>query len=139
MANTPRTDQTPPPAVADLLAWRDGNRVGLLWTAPPDAARYHIVWSDRPIVAQNSLDPGQRNWWAASAVGPTLAPQPGMAQTLFIDTQGAETVYVALFTFDSADNMSMMSNLVLAGDTPPAPIPTPTPGLFLPWVGNQQQ
>jgi len=62
-----------------------------------------------------------------------------MAQTLFIDTQGAETVYVALFTFDSADNMSMMSNLVLAGDTPPAPIPTPTPGLFLPWVGNQQQ
>lgn len=116
--NTARPDKTPPQPVANLQAVRiDAATVELRWTAPADAdaARYHIVWSDRPIVENHSLLKTERNWWAAHAVGPKLAPVAGQNQTLRIRTGTNEHVYTALFTFDNHDNMSVMSNVAHTG------------------------
>jgi hypothetical protein len=117
--NTVRADITPPPAVADLTAVASGAGVRLEWTAPADGTRYHIVWSTRPIT-EHSTDPGSTNWWAAEAVGPALAPIPGARQTWLLDTGSNWPIYAALFTFDSAENMSDMSNVARARLAAPA-------------------
>jgi hypothetical protein len=114
--NTVRDDTTPPVAINNLTATRIGASTLLRWTAPADAARYHIVWSAKPIVASHSTSASVTNWWAANAVGPNLTPVPAAPQTLTINTGSATPVYVALFTFDQADNMSAMSNLASAVD-----------------------
>jgi hypothetical protein len=113
--HTPRPDKTPPPPVIDLKAFRTGpSSVRLTWTAPSDAARYHIVWAPKPIAAESSTDPSVRNWWAANAIGPTLKPVAGKQQSLTIDTGSAAVVHAALFAFDSNANMSAMSNVAKA-------------------------
>jgi hypothetical protein len=114
--NSARPDNTPPLPVTNLKAVRlDAATLELRWTAPADAARYHIVWSGKPVVEKNSLDKTQRNWWAANAVGPKLVPVTGQNQTLQIHTGDNANVYAALFTFDDRDNMSAMSNVAHAG------------------------
>lgn len=113
--HTPRQDKTPPPAVANLKAARTSpSTVRLRWTAPAGAARYHIVWSHKPIVEENSTDVSVSNWWAANAVGPALKPVSGAQQSITIEADSAGTVYAALFTFDHAGNMSSMSNVAEA-------------------------
>jgi hypothetical protein len=112
--NTARNDVTPPATITDLVAATDGSRTLLQWTAPAGAARYHIVWSTKPVVEQNSTNPAETNWWAANPNGPSLIPTPGARQSLLIDTGGAAPVYAAIFTFDQADNLSAMSNVALA-------------------------
>ncbi|MBK9613650.1 hypothetical protein [Candidatus Amarobacter glycogenicus] len=114
-----RPDSTPPPAIGDLVAQSLTGTVRLLWTAPTDAVRYHIVWSDRPLVEPNSLSPAVMNWWAAHAVGPTLTATPGQRQMWTIATGATTPVYAAIFSFDAQDNLSAMSNVALAA--PPVP------------------
>lgn len=122
VAETSRPDMAPPQPIADLQAWHEGSQVRLRWTAPADAVRYHVVWSDRPLTEAHTLDANLRNWWAAQPIGPALTPQPGTQQTLLVDTHSAATVYAAIFTFDAVDNMSDMSNVALAAATPPPPL-----------------
>jgi hypothetical protein len=114
--NTSRTDMTPPPAITDLRAIINGSNILLTWTAPsvPDLARYHIVWSTKPISEINTTDTGVINWWAANAVGPNLIPDPGTQQSLVINPSYTNPFYAAIFTFDRADNMSAMSNVAQA-------------------------
>lgn len=114
-----RSDTTPPTAITDLDAtWLSGSAtlpsstVRLQWTAPADATRYHVVYSDKPIVEPNSTDPGVTNWWAAYAVGPDLTPVAGQQQTLTFTPVFTGPCYVAIFSFDQVDNMSGMSNVV---------------------------
>ncbi len=112
--HSPRTDFTPPPRVGNLTLTRTGtNTAELRWTAPTDAARYHIIWSGKPIAAQHSINPAMSNWWAANAVGPSLAPKPGQVQTLVLPGVPATRLYAALFTFDDNNNMSAMSNVAV--------------------------
>jgi hypothetical protein len=111
--NTPRPDSTPPPAIGDLTAVAGNGITTLTWTAPAGAARYHVLWSDRPIVA-HATDPSVTNWWAAHVIGPDLPPTPGARQTLTLATGAAGPVYVAVLTFDAADNLSDLSNVALA-------------------------
>jgi hypothetical protein len=116
---TPRTDVTPPVAITDLDAtWLIGSAtlpsstVRLEWTAPADAARYHVVYSDKPIVEPNSTSANVTNWWAAYAIGPDLMPVGGQQQSLTFTPVFTGPCYVAMFSFDQADNMSAMSNVV---------------------------
>ena len=125
--NTTRSDTTPPATISDLTATRLGATTRLRWTAPTDAARYHIVWSTKPIVENHSTSASVSNWWAANAVGPNLTPVPAAQQILTINTGSATPVYVAIFTFDQADNLSAMSNLALA-------LPGGGTNIFLPLV-----
>lgn len=109
---------TPPPAVNDLTATRDGSTITVCWTAPAGAARYHLVWSDKPISATQSLDPAVSNWWAANPIGPNLQPASGQTQSWSFQAGAGTPVHVALFSFDGTDNMSPMSNLAQAVDGP---------------------
>ena len=129
--NTPRSDSTPPPAIADLAAAVEGDDVRLTWTAPlaSSGGRYHIVWSARPIVEAPSPSPEVTNWWAANPIGPALDPAPGALQSLLIPGAGSSPVYTAVFTFDQADNMSAISNVAATA----API---WRSLFLPLVAH---
>ncbi|MFN8487977.1 MAG: right-handed parallel beta-helix repeat-containing protein [Caldilineaceae bacterium] len=127
--NNTRPDSTPPAAITNLTATKvDTTTTQLQWTAPAEGQRYHIVWSNKPIVEANSLDPAQTNWWAANAVGPNLAVTPGAQQSWRINTGNTTPVYVAIFTFDAADNMSTLSNVALAqSSTGPTATPTAPP------------
>jgi hypothetical protein len=58
------------------------------------------------------------NWWAAEAIGPTLTPVSGAQQTLSVSMKCGVPLYVAMFTFDTSDNMSAMSNVALRPATP---------------------
>jgi hypothetical protein len=134
--NSIRPDAIPPAAIANLSASVFSGTVTLSWMAPADAARYHIVWSDKPIVEPNSLSPTMTNWWAAHAVGPALAGAPGQTQTWTFHTNGAGPIYAAIFSFDAADNMSAISNIALAQNGPPPYhlfLPTTIKGSPLNW------
>jgi hypothetical protein len=107
-----------PPRVNDLVATREGSTVTACWTAPARAARYHLVWSDRPISATPSTSPAVSNWWAAHAIGSDLHPAPGQVQGWSFRAGAATPVHVALFSFDSADNLSPLSNVARAVEGP---------------------
>lgn len=111
--HTPRSDSTPPPAISDLKALMrtSPSEVTLKWTAPADAVRYHVVWSNKRIVEKPSRSKLVTNWWAAHAVGPALRARPGKQQTMRIVVGSARPVYVAIFSFDRQDNMSALSNV----------------------------
>ncbi len=111
-----RPDTIPPARVNDLSVITEGPGVRLQWTAPAGAesGRYHIVWSNKPVVEQHSLDTTRCNWWAAEVIGPDLAPTPGNRQSLYVsvpDHYRGKRLYFSLFTFDAQDNMSTMSNI----------------------------
>jgi len=110
--HTLRRDTAPPAAIQNLKAVRTSpTEVTLRWTAPAGAKRYHVVWSDRPIVANPSPERAVSNWWAAHAIGPVLKPAPGRRQSLTFGVGTVDRVYVAMFSFDKQENMSAMSNV----------------------------
>ena len=133
---TPRPDTTPPPAVTDLKAVPGGGLVLLKWTAPPDAARYHIVWANRAITEESTTNRQTINWWAAQAIGPAFAPRSGAVQRVVLDPGTSAVVHAALFSFDATHNMSAMSPLATtAGATPDTEAPRWTgPGRILAWT-----
>lgn len=134
--NTARPDAIPPTAIANLSASVFSGTVTLSWMAPADAARYHIVWSDKPIVEPNSMSASVTNWWAAHAVGPSLIGAPGTTQSWTFHTDGAGPIYAAIFSFDAADNMSAISNIALAQNgSPPYRLflPTTIKGISASW------
>jgi hypothetical protein len=113
--HTVRKDSIPPQAITDLKATMPKpSRLRIGWTAPDDADRYHVVWSDKPIVEEQSTDKSVTNWWAARAVGVRLKPVSGKWRTLAMEVPENGNVYVAIFSFDRNGNMSTMSNVVRA-------------------------
>jgi hypothetical protein len=108
--NAKKDDSTRPTPVLDLTASRSTGGVMLHWTTPQTSARFHIVWSDRPITAHSTIEQSTINWWAANPVGPTLTPRPGERQSLFIPA-GSGPIFAAIFSFDSKWNLSEMSNV----------------------------
>jgi hypothetical protein len=105
-----RAEITPPAQVKNLAASGNGSQITLTWTGPANAARYHIVWADRPIAATSTSDPAQINWWAANVVGPDLVPQWGKKEQLTIEAATARPLYFGLFSFDAQKQMSALSN-----------------------------
>lgn len=106
-----KTDITPPEGVSDLKAIMNGAKVKLEWTAPKEAVRYHIVWSEKPISEKTTTDTNVINWWAANPIGPDILPKPGEKQSVVIEHDRSKAFYAAMFSFDKNDNMSLMSNL----------------------------
>ncbi|MFH0919129.1 MAG: T9SS type A sorting domain-containing protein [Fibrobacterota bacterium] len=111
--HTVRTDTIPPAGINDLVAVIDTSTqyACLTWTAPVDARRYHIVWSNKPIVGPQTIDSSVCNWWAANAVGPALTAIPGTQQSAVFEVSDSLPFYAAIFSFDSVENMSAMSNM----------------------------
>ncbi|MFH0920573.1 MAG: T9SS type A sorting domain-containing protein [Fibrobacterota bacterium] len=110
--HTVRPDTVPPAAIGDLVAVIDTTTgyARLMWTAPDDARRYHVVWSNKPIVEPQTIDSSVCNWWAANAVGPALLAVPGTQQSVVFEVSDTLPFYAAIFSFDSVENMSAMSN-----------------------------
>lgn len=107
-----REDRIPPPKIVDLSAQSSGTQnVTLTWTAPLGAARYHIVYSEKPMSEDATTDAKLTNWWAAHTVGSNLRARPGEHQQLIIQVDPAVAAYVAIFSFDDLENMSEMSNV----------------------------
>jgi hypothetical protein len=133
--NTIRDDTNPPARITNIQAVPGGGKVLLKWTAPADAARHHVVWGLKPITAQSTLNPSTLNWWAANAIGPDFAPQPGRMQRVVIDPGTNATVHGAVFSFDGADNMSEMSVVAsTAGVVPDTQPPTIQSAPVTAWV-----
>lgn len=110
-----KADLTPPKAISDLKATPHENSITLSWTAPEEADRFHIVWSDKPISETTTTDTEMTNWWAANVVGPDLRQVPGKEQEITIAIPNSiNSFYAAIFTFDENDNMSPISNVAFA-------------------------
>jgi hypothetical protein len=109
---TTRTDKIPPPPISDLTARRSGTKVEIVWTTPPDAIRFHIVWSHLLISETQTTNINHCNWWAANTIGTSLIGRPGTKQTIKFQIAKAQNVYVAIFSFDINNNMSQMSKSV---------------------------
>jgi Hint module/YetA-like protein len=128
-----RQDVTPPPAISDLSVTLSSGQATLQWTGPATAVRYHAVWSDKPIVEIYSLSTTVSNWWAARAIGVSGVAKPGLQETLLISLPGIQIgFFVAIFSFDQNNNMSVMSNVAaVVGPSvplsPSAPVPQVAP------------
>lgn len=110
--NQEKEDAQPPAKIGKLAAKAEGGKVKVLLSAPAEAAKYHLVWSDKPIVEEPTEAEDKINWWAANAVGPGLKPRPGRKQAVTFTPDKSGTIYIAAFTFDENDNLSRMSEVV---------------------------
>lgn len=138
----PKTDATPPAAIGDLHAEAlGGGRVRLTWTAPGGdghearAGRYQVKWSTARIVERvegwpdrTPPLPATRAEWEAraaafnakqrafrAATSAAGAPRPGAAgthETMTISDLPPGTVHFAIKSWDDADNISDISNVV---------------------------
>ncbi len=116
IASAPTTaviDDTPPAAVADLVASASGtNAVTLIWTAPGDdgtvgtAAHYDIRYSKSLIT--------DATWASAFQAGGEPPPKPaGAPDTFVVQSLAPGTAYYfALKTADEKPNWSALSNVV---------------------------
>jgi hypothetical protein len=116
--NNPKSDTIPPSTISDLRMTRNGSSCTLTWTAPTHAHRYMILWDSLYIVEEHSPDTLQMNWWAANVVGPTFLAVPGTEQSMTFTTSSGN-LCASIYSFDTAYNLSMMSNKVLSDTTPP--------------------
>ena len=92
-----RADVVPPAPIRDLVARRTEQGTVLRFSAPVDAVRYHVVWGDKPVVAELSTDPSELNWWAANALPAPAAAGAGAQEQIRIPD---EVRYAAVFSFD---------------------------------------
>lgn len=109
-----KDDTTPPSSINDLKALRmDDDMISLVWTAPQDVVRYHVVYSNKPISENMTTDRNLSNWWSAKVIGTDLVVKFGEQQMLTIKSNQSFPLYFAVFSFDEHDNMSSMSNVAL--------------------------
>ena len=101
----------PPAPIMDLKATQTEKDVELSWTAPQDAVRYHIVWSDKSISEESTPDPSYTNWWAADVTAFAPEDTPGEKLKVRIKPNKKNPFYAAIFSFDVNENMSRMSNV----------------------------
>ncbi len=119
-----KPDSTPPEKISDLKLFRSGNLCQLSWTAPINAYRYHVVWAKLPIVGEATENINRWNWWAANSIGPKFRATHGTKEYLSFNVPdtGYPIVFAAVFSFDSANNMSLISNLGKSDSTPPSAV-----------------
>jgi hypothetical protein len=118
-----RPDSIPPAAITDLSLARNGTSCRLQWTAPVYAKRYFVAWDNKPIVDNFSMDDFDyryTQWYSAKTVGTAMVARPGQTETLTFTAPDTGLVIAAIFSFDSADNMSGISNLGKSDQTPPS-------------------
>jgi len=133
----PKADATPPAAVTDLEAEAlSGGKVRLTWTSPRgQAATYQVKtsrakivervtgWPDRtpplPINKKEwearaaAFNARQRAFWAADNVDDEPAPRPaGAKETMVLAGLAPGRLYIALKSWDDAENISDLSNVV---------------------------
>ncbi|OGS35640.1 MAG: hypothetical protein A2293_01445 [Elusimicrobia bacterium RIFOXYB2_FULL_49_7] len=117
--NAIRTDSVPALPVSNLQAEYDlsTRNIRLIFTSPSavDLRRYHIVWKNKPISENTTLSTDSCNWWIARATGERVSGSPNSQTTIVFhdDSLSAGPLYAALFSFDSMNNMSAMSNLAV--------------------------
>lgn len=71
------------------------------------------MWSDKPVSETHTTDTGNYdNWWYAN-------PGATTSTSIQFDTGEITPVYVGVFAFDAADNMSAMASGV-SGASPSA-------------------
>ena len=137
-----KADATPPAAIADLNAEAlGGGKVKLTWTAPGGdgsqgkAAWYQVKWSTAKLVERVNGWPDRtpplptdgkewhakaeafnaklRAFWGANNAPNAPTPQEaGKTETMTIEGLPAGTVQFAAKTWDGADNVSALSNVV---------------------------
>ena len=108
-----------PDPINDLVARREGTEINLSWTAPPEAFRYHIVWSDREIVEEYNPDPKLCNWWAANPVGNRIEAKPGTKINFVfkVPEGGKEKVkFIGIFSFSKEGAMSKLATVQVKGN-----------------------
>jgi hypothetical protein len=132
----PKLDDSPPAAVKDLKAEALGeSKVRLTWTSPGDATWYQVKhhpgrivervegWPDRtpPLpttpkewhAKAEAFNASQRAFWGAKNAAGTPTPQAaGKSETMTVTDLPAGTRYFALKSWDGADNVSQLSNVV---------------------------
>jgi len=139
----PKRDAEPPAAIADLAAEAlEGGKVLLTWTAPGDdgrtgrAAWYQVKFSTARIVERvrgwpdrtpplptdrkqwearaAAFNARQRAFWAARNLPGAPAPaRAGTKQRMIVEGLPPGRVYLAVKTWDDADNVSDLSNVVV--------------------------
>jgi hypothetical protein len=117
----PRLDTVPPQRIANLSMTRNGTSCQLQWTAPTDAKKYHVVWYNKPIVdsfTMNDFDYRYCQWFSANAVGTNMVARPGQAEQLSFTVPDTGIIIAAVFSFDSANNMSLISNNAISDNIP---------------------
>lgn len=110
-----RDDTVPPNPISDLRAEATDGGIRLTWSLPPEATRYQVKFSERPIVEKISW-PEERNshtnWWAANNIeGEPISIPSGSTAALTIQGLPAGRYYFAVRSFDDSSNMSAISNL----------------------------
>ena len=121
--DTPRPDSIPPNAITDLRMTRNGTSCQLQWTAPADAKHYHISWDTIPIVdsfLMNDFDLRYRQWYGANPAGNSIVARPGQTESFTFTGPASGRVCAVVFSFDSVENMSLISNNGTADPTPPS-------------------
>ncbi len=132
----PKADGAPPSAIADLKAEALGDgKVKLTWTAPGDAAWYQVKWSTAKIVERvvgwpdrtpplptdgkewhakaEAFNAKQRAFWGANNAAGAPTPQAaGKTEMMTLEGLPAGTVHFAVKSWDGADNVSALSNVV---------------------------
>ena len=106
--------------------------MNVTWPAISGAEYYLVVWANNAIVectveypASCAFDPNstdtanKRNWWAAN-------PAATSSNSININVGTTNPVFVAVFSFDSADNMSKISQVVQASAGQATTPDTPT-------------
>jgi len=124
MAYGPRSDTTPPAAIADLKAEAGKGQASLSWTAPGDdgmkatAGVYQIKYATKPILDFVTW-PDKRethiNFWGAVNVSDEPAPKAaGTRQTYTVKGLKPGTYYFAAKSRDECSNQSPISNIATA-------------------------
>jgi hypothetical protein len=113
MLKYPKMDSIPPTKIVDLTAASVANGVRLTWTAPSNAKKYHIRWSERPISATFTTDKTLCNFWAARGIGNRIMARPGNQEEITVlGLPEQKELFFAAVSFDSANNMSEVSNVI---------------------------
>ncbi len=116
----PKADTVPPSAINNLTMTRNGDSCVLSWTAPVDAKRYMVLYDSRFISEDYTADTMQMNWWAAGVFGPSFMATPQSTERFSFKAPAAGNLCVAVYSFDSAYNLSALSNRALSDITPPS-------------------
>ena len=78
-----------------------------------------MVWGNRYIAEESTIDTNQLNWWAANVIGPSFFATPGLKQSISFTGTSSGLICAAILSFDTAYNLSPMSNRAMTDNTPP--------------------
>ncbi|WAJ70690.1 DNRLRE domain-containing protein [Catenovulum adriaticum] len=104
--NNQKVDQVAPAKIENLTASLVANDIIVEWERIPDAERYHLVWDYKPIEISPTFDGSKTNWFAANVIAVDATDDQTPSVTIQIESGD---IYIAVFSFDAAGNMSEIS------------------------------